>query len=52
MDMFEQDAEERYPLLRHDGTKTVSMTRESLIMQLRSAFKAGAEAAKRAEVAE
>lgn len=45
MNMFEQDAEERYPLSASDEWKTVSLTRESFVMQLRSAFMAGTEAA-------
>lgn len=45
MNTVEQDAQERYPLSETDTLKTVSLTRESLIMQLRSAYKAGAESA-------
>lgn len=45
MNIYEQDAEERYPLSERDKWKTVSLTREAFIMQLRSAFMAGAEAA-------
>lgn len=45
MNMYEQNAEERYPLSPNDEWKTVSLTREAFVRQLRSAFMAGAEAA-------
>ena len=43
----EQEAQERYPLSKDDGLRIVTLTREALIMQLRSAFTAGAAASRK-----
>lgn len=41
----DQEARERYPLSPNDELRIVSMTREALVLQLRSAYNAGAAAA-------